>query len=551
MGGEATKYVCLILILFIIQAVVCLNVANNKHYLFTDEVYSYGLSNSEDRAFLDPGSTPELLDDWTSSSFFKDYTKYNTNSDFSFTAAFENQKKDVHPPLYYCLIHLVCALFPNEIYSALPGVILNVIFLFFTDFLLFYIAYKLTKSRYLSYVILLFWGLSSACFSNAVLIRMYMMQTFQILAFVAFNLYIKDKEQYRIIEMLCLTMLVASGGLTHYYFYIFSASFGVCTCICLLFKKQFQKFIKYAISLWLGILFALLIFPETITNHINGYRGTYATESIGSFSYDKFVNYFKMINNEQFAGLVKLLLLIFILYLMFKIICWFANITIEENKDSSYLLKYSFRKININIKQGSIKISNNFLYIVSILLATIVFFYVAVQGSEITNIRYIYPIFPLVVLIICLLVFAILKGKTERIAVSTCMIFISVVSIYTNGIDWSYKDYKNFENAADELKNDDCIIINRQNYWWNVLQGFNIYINMDEIRAMFDTDVSDVEAILNQRNTLDNTICIAFPNDSLYTNDEITTILDTIIACSSFTSYNLVYDYYTKVYELQ
>lgn len=49
--SKSLRTIALLLIIFAIQAIVCLYIAYQKQYLFTDEVYSYGLANSETTAF--------------------------------------------------------------------------------------------------------------------------------------------------------------------------------------------------------------------------------------------------------------------------------------------------------------------------------------------------------------------------------------------------------------------------------------------------------------------------------------------------------------------
>lgn len=102
--SKSLRTIALLLIIFAIQAIVCLYIAYQKQYLFTDEVYSYGLANSETTAFIDPGESPELMIAWQDNSYFRNYIKFDTSRSFSFQAAFANQAKDVHPPL----VQLMC-----------------------------------------------------------------------------------------------------------------------------------------------------------------------------------------------------------------------------------------------------------------------------------------------------------------------------------------------------------------------------------------------------------------------------------------------------------
>lgn len=136
------KAIVIVLIIFVIQTIICMKLAVEKNYLFTDEVFSYGLSNSEHATFIDPFNNSALLKEWQSNSFFRNYTKFDTTQKFSLRAPYENQANDVHPPIYYCLLHILSAFFPDTFYSAVPGILLNIFFLFWADLLLYYIAKK-------------------------------------------------------------------------------------------------------------------------------------------------------------------------------------------------------------------------------------------------------------------------------------------------------------------------------------------------------------------------------------------------------------------------
>ena len=108
------------LIVVIVHIFLLCQIGLKREYMFTDEVYSYGLANSENYSFLDPDNNPTLLN-WTKNSFFSNYIKYDETAPFSFRAAFVNQANDVHPPLYYCLLHIVCYFFKDYVYSPIPG----------------------------------------------------------------------------------------------------------------------------------------------------------------------------------------------------------------------------------------------------------------------------------------------------------------------------------------------------------------------------------------------------------------------------------------------
>lgn len=96
---------CIVLVL--LQYGLCIHYGLKRQYLFCDEVYSYGLANSTDKTFLHPGEDNTPLDEWVTGSYFENYMNYNDDS-FNYSAAYRNQENDVHPPVYYMLLHTVC-----------------------------------------------------------------------------------------------------------------------------------------------------------------------------------------------------------------------------------------------------------------------------------------------------------------------------------------------------------------------------------------------------------------------------------------------------------
>ena len=74
---------------------------------------------------------------------------------------------------------------------------------------------------------------------------------------------------------------------------------------------------------------------------------------------------------------------------------------------------------------------------------------------------------------------------------------------------------------------------------------------MSEVRALYDTDINTLQALLNERSTVENPVCIAFPGDNNYSQDEKLEIMNRILEETTYTDYTLTYDYYTTIYTLK
>lgn len=537
------------LIIILIQTVVCLWMMKNKDYLFTDEVYSYGLANCESTPFLDPGYNPTLKQ-WTSREFFENYTKYDLSVPFSFNAAFENQAEDVHPPIYYCFLHLACAFFPNAVYSVVPGILLNYMILLLSDVCLFFLAKYFLKRTSVAMVVVAFFGLSSACFSNLILVRMYMLQTFQLLLFALYNCLMFGKwKKNGVPAYIGLLLIVAFGGLTHYYFYFFAAMFGFVICIALLYLKEYKNLILYALSLWGGVIFAILVFPATL-KHIFGYRGEYATENIGGFEWDRIKVYFDFIDKYLFGKSATILVLFLLLLFAAHILQVFFKIEILRTNHAAVSVRISRKEKAERLNKEITITFENWLFL-SMSLAAMFFAYVAIQGSSIQSNRYIYGLYPLLALLtIAIIDFTLKRKKLKRaVFVMVCTV-IPALSVFGSGIEWAYQDYPGTDVILP-ISGNDIVIVCRDGQWINVLQGFPVYLEMDEIRCVYESEIDNINQFLQERSTTDDPVTVAFYSDAQYSDEERSNILNRIIDSTEYTTWEKVYDYQTKVYLLE
>ena len=273
---------------------------------------------------------------------------------------------------------------------AIPGIVLNLIILAFVDIVLMYVAANLLESRWRGLAATVLWGISSVGISNCMLIRMYLLQTFEVLLFVAAHIYIlKHKKKMTVPYFIMLAFTVFLGGLTHYYFYFFVAGLGLCVCIYLLSVKRVKEMFAYGFSLVAGLVCAIAVFPATIA-HIFGYRGDYATKNLTGFSTRKFISYIGYVNKAYFAGLLPVILLIVIALIIVYIVSKFVIIHISLKREE-HSIRYSVdvNRIDVNGKYTG-TLSANALLFAAVVIADAILAFVGIQGSELVNARYIY-----------------------------------------------------------------------------------------------------------------------------------------------------------------
>ncbi len=491
-GRQAFIIICIVFMA--LQYALCIHYGMKREYLFCDEVYSYGLANSNDHTFLHPGENDEPLDNWVSGNYFTDYMNYNDES-FNYSAAYVNQERDVHPPLYYMLLHTVSRFFKNSGYSAVPGLVLNLIILAFVDMILLYVAVNMLGNKWRGLAATVLWGLSAVGISNCMLIRMYLLQTFEVLLFVAAHIFIlKHKRKMTVPYFVMLAFTVFLGGLTHYYFYFFVAGLGLCVCIYLLFVKRIKEMFAYGFSLMTGLAVALAVFPATL-NHIFGYRGSYATKNLAGFATNKFLSYVKYINRAYFAGLLPIILLVVLVLVVVYIISKFVIIHMSIfNDENKVRCTATVERRDIDGEYTGI-ISAEMLLLAAVIIAGAILAFVGIQGSELVSARYIYsalPIFAIFIVWCMAKLVPVVAPKHYNIVIGVVCVVLCAGSIKVNGIDWQYRAYDDQKAAVEEMAGKDCVIVCHGNGRWNnIYAGVNAFSVMERCRYVYEEDIKN------------------------------------------------------------
>lgn len=125
--------------------VLMAGVIENKENYHVDEIYSYGLANNTtgDQITFEDGikyGRKELS--------HIDYMSVSESERFNYANVWENQANDVHPPLYYALLHTLCSIFPGSIRIWYAGTI-NIVFALLTLYILRKLLRLLWEKDYL------------------------------------------------------------------------------------------------------------------------------------------------------------------------------------------------------------------------------------------------------------------------------------------------------------------------------------------------------------------------------------------------------------------
>lgn len=409
------KQLVLISIL-IIQIFIMIFLGQDKNGFFMDEISTYELSNS----FYDPFNCwdADYYNQWKSPDYYISYLETHEGTQFRYDSVYYNQSLDVHPPLYYYLLHTVCSFFPDK-FTKWFGIGLNIAIYIITNIFLFQISKKYFKDEWLWYVPTLLYGFSVAAASTVMLIRMYMLMTlFVVLLLYVHTYYVFDLNTLDKKTFILCSVATWLGASTQYFYIYIAFFFTVFTCIWFIAKKQFKTMIKYAMSMFCGIILLCITFPPVFKHVFSGYRGTETIKNLTSFSdkSDTIKGYLHVIFNQMFAGLgVNIPFVIdgIIILIILAVSC-----------------KLIYQK-----KQYGIAV---------ILMTVICYFFMISLGVSGVITRHLYCIYPLIALLTVWILAYFLSGVTGKLVTRCIIIIFSIIICFvgyvSKEVEWVYSD---------------------------------------------------------------------------------------------------------------
>lgn len=234
------------------------------------------------------------------------------------------QSWDVHPPVYYWILHTVCSLFPGQ-FSKWFGLSVNLAAFGASMFLLRFLALQVTRRKEeLSFLVCFFYGFTPAVMSSVVFIRMYaLLSMFVLLCAVLHVQALKDYEEGGKLSvrkfLLPAAIVTYLGFLTQYYYFIFLFFLAAAFCVRLLWRdKNLWNCIRYGISLAIAFLCAYLTYPSCLGQMFRGQRGAQATGNFFDLSntFTRLFFFWDILNEAVFGKMLPVFLAL-ILALLF------------------------------------------------------------------------------------------------------------------------------------------------------------------------------------------------------------------------------------------
>lgn len=487
-------------IAIIITTIVMFVFIGQKNGWHEDEIFSYGSSNYKcDNLFLnfgDKDSLNQLIDEkivgknigetlknisyylknedefqdelnkkiaeekpiWKTKEQAKEYMTVSSDEIFNYWSVYYNQARDVHPPLFYMLVHLVSSICLNNFTKYIIFSI-NLIFYIASCFVLKKIL-RLFNKEELSWITVLLYGLSMGMISIVMFQRMYMMLTFFAMVYLYLNINI-FKNSFEIDKKTKrkLTITVILGFLTQYYFCIYAALVAIISAICMIKNKKWDSLKRYVWCHVKAAIIGLILFPASIYHIFFSYRGAAGGVAEGSYL-GRLQEYLKLIfygfSIPEILGYITLGIIIAM---------FIRRIIIAKRKDIATL----------------------------ICLPIFLFVLVIAKIAPFINIRYISIVFPIIIIAVELGVVSSVKElmktiKNDKIPQfirkNASIIILVVIALVSSGYgllkskpEFLYNDYSKRIEIAEQYSNLKFVYIGQSPF--NQLQDMEEFLRYD------------------------------------------------------------------------
>jgi hypothetical protein len=412
-----------LIILMLCQVFISLIAGQMKESYHLDELYTFGLSNSLYKPFVNPETDINI---WHSQDFYINYLTVQSSEKYSYDSVNYNQANDVHPPLYYYFMHTISSIYPN-IYSKWFGIAFNIPFLIGSTLLLYLLSMKILNDRRLSFIISIMYGLCAGAISNVIFIRMYEMLTFftVLITYLHVRLIFEEGKFVNNAILLCITNIF--GFMTQYLFIVYAFYLAMFYSVYLMKQKNWKRLIWYTLLMSGSLLVCVLFFPQLVDVIFHGEMGSTVIGSL--FNILKFIltlGITLLSLGYAFFGGLYLTVIILISVIVFVFYSKISIGFLHEN----YISRFEPKK--------------KVIYLM-LMRASLLTFLTNMAISPYTDayryITYLYPnLAILIVLVSYLLINTIIldRKRTLRILVGL-VISITLISYINGSIDYSYR----------------------------------------------------------------------------------------------------------------
>lgn len=467
-----SKWLWLSLII-ILQTAVYVVAGANKAYFHMDEIYSYSLSNAEHVQIYEEDN---FYDTWHTPAYYNDFLTVNAEERWDLMPVYENQKNDVHPPLFYLLLRLGMEITPEH-FTKWTGIILNIVLAAVNTVLLYVIIERLLRkeksARVKSLVLTLAVALSLATISTVIYIRMYELLTLWVLLTTYLHLKLLESKKMQPKLLVGIGVVTFLGAMTQYYYLFYIAATFVYFTVHYLKVKRWKEWRAYLLTMVVSGGVALVVFPFMVQHLLFSNRGAGVLAALihPITLLDNLWQYFSVIDRYVFHRLFA----IAILGLLFL--------------GGAAL-----------VKQKSLHVDTSTRAKFTMILTPVLFYLLIVaSASPFIELRYIAPVCGLLFMLTIFMLYKLLglfwRARTCNIVMAVILAFTGIVMPVAAQIepDTIYKERGEVLAEVKELKEVPALYITNGSGDWNFLNDILIFRELDESYIVKDLQGNEAQ----------------------------------------------------------
>ena len=189
------------------------------------------------------------------------YVAVQEGQRFDYASVYYNQTQDVHPPVFYFLLHTVCSLFPGS-FTKWTGLGLNFALFGGTIAALYALGMEIFEgenSWKKSLFVCALYAFSGEAISNATMIRMYMLLT--LFTTVLALLLAKALRRPTLVRYLLIGIVIYLGMLTQYFYVIYAFLLCAVYDFYLMLRREWKYVVQFSAAALAGVGGMMLTFP--------------------------------------------------------------------------------------------------------------------------------------------------------------------------------------------------------------------------------------------------------------------------------------------------
>ncbi len=498
------QYALWLWVIIIVQIAVILHFTFERNNLFVDEVWTFNMANHYYFPFSFQSVEP-YLNKWLPASFWVDSLVVDPDHTFSYGSVFYNQTVDNHPPLYFVVIHTICSFFPGQ-FSRWFGLIPNLFFFVLVQLTLYTISLKLFKKEAAALVVCLLFGSCWGTVNNVMMLRMYVMLTFfALLSFYEHLCFLEEVRAGIFSKKTQFWIYICSicGFLTHYYYLIYAAYLFFGTVFMLILYQKKSAVTRYFLTLVGALLSCIVINPCIIPQFI-GTAGEHGSNTWHNLVQHDFINRVtvmsKLISQDLTGHKARALILLLIFLFIIKVISDIRekSVSCPNNSDTITATWEKERRIfSVSVHFNTIQ-SGIFLAA----FTSVAYFLTASKIVPYFENRYMYIIYPLVV--ICL--FSILNGLLKSIKPEQGLSLL-ITAVIVLGLNVNFYSRRNIKFLDDlypklvatisrEYSGVNMITVTNSPNWWPVVGNIFIFREVPNTLMMNEKQLPEIKRVV-------------------------------------------------------